>query len=66
MGAHETNKGLCEALVRAFVIAGCNKVDTQSNIATTHNHRNKTDLTADCAHILERLRARGCSLPSRG
>ncbi len=65
MGAHETNKGLCEALVRAFLVAGCNTVDTGAN-PTADKARSSIDHAFDCTRILERLRARGCALPSRG
>lgn len=70
MGAHESNKGLCEALVRAFETMQCLKVlshamrhqstSTSVPISVQH-HSSETELT--CTSIVNRLVARQCALP---
>lgn len=52
MGAHESNKGLCAALLRAFATYGCTA------------DAGKEDASPRCTGLLERMIARGCQQPS--
>lgn len=53
MGAHESNAGLCGALLRAYITFRCSE-----------EQRRGDKNGGECAKILERLAARGCTTKS--
>lgn len=70
MGVHESNKGLCEALLRAFETMQCLKVlshATQHQSTNTSGpmpvERRSSEIELTCNSIVQRLVARQCKLP---
>lgn len=55
MGAHESNKGLCKALMRAFLTLQCEQMNAGNVVAQ--------DVTTKCTAILQRMRERACEMP---
>lgn len=60
MGAHESNAGLCDALLRAFFLAKCDEFRQN----TAHTHSASSDASTECSFLIERLRVRGCEIPT--
>lgn len=55
MGVHESNRGLCAALVRKFLKLGC--IYTDASHPSPNPDNPKSSL---CADVLSRIVARGC------
>lgn len=63
MGVHESNKGLCEALHRAFETMNCAHQTHRSTTSPTDSPSPSSDAMATCKDVIDRLIVRECSLP---
>lgn len=65
MGAHESNRGLCQALLRAFFSADCHRrLETVDNAAA--NVGEAVPDFRNCEKLTRLLRDRDCQVPDDG
>lgn len=66
MGVHESNRGLCGALYRAFRVMNCRQHVSLSDVCdepAKHVSLEEDDRQGLCENLAHRLRVRGCSIP---
>lgn len=65
MGAHESNKGICQALVKAFKTLKCQThlpIRVNQEIDSNNFSKKRSEEQEVCKQILERLHERKCSV----
>lgn len=63
MGVHESSKGVCQALTRAFDSMDCASHAQNPNSNDSPNHSQDANALDMCSNLVRRLIARGCTVP---